>query len=129
MQNKKISRVSLWLILAALFLSVLACEQAGDIISDAEATQRAIPTATSTPEPQEEIDSEFSVGDDVVFAGKGYLVPIFAEAGNMRVLSHAARGDSGVILNVILLNGEVWYQIDSVAGNGWANADSVAAPE
>ena len=44
--NKRIARISLFLILGALFAAVLACKQAGEIVPDAVATQRAMPTMT-----------------------------------------------------------------------------------
>jgi hypothetical protein len=128
MNNKKIARTSLWLVLGVLVLASLACKQAGEIITDAEATQRAMPTVTPTLAIREVADSEFKAGDEVVFAGKGYLVPFYANPGDERVLTHAARGDRGTVLNAVMYEGELWYEIQSVAGHGWAPADSIAAP-
>jgi len=126
---KKTARLSLFLMFGILLLAALACKQSGQIITSAEATQRAIPTITSTPDIQEVEGAEFVVGDKIIFAGKGFLVAVHAEPGNPSALSHAARGDAGVVLNSVLYEGEIWYQVSSVAGDGWINADSVAAPE
>ena len=115
--------------LSVLLLAGLACKQSGEIISSAEATQRAIPTITPTQEILEAEGAEFVPGDDVVFAGKGFLISVHAEPGNPSALSHAARGDAGVIISSQLYNDEIWYQVSSVAGDGWVPAESLAAPE
>lgn len=126
---KKTARNSLFLIFAVLFLATIACKQSGQIISSAEATQRAIPTITPTQEITQVAGAEFSPGDDVIFAGKGYLVAVHENAGDNLALSHAARGDKGVVISSVLYEGEIWYQVKSVAGDGWVNANSVIAPE
>lgn len=126
---KKTARTSLFLIFVALFLATIACKQSGQIITSAEATQRAIPTITPTQEITEVAGAEFSPGDTVIFAGKGYLVAVHANAGDNLALSHAARGDQGTVISSLLYEGEIWYQVESVAGDGWVNADSVIPPE
>ena len=126
---KKTARFSLFLMIAVLLLAGLACKQSGQIITSAEATQRAIPTITPTQEILEAEGAEFAPGDEIVFAGSGFLVSVRSEPGNPSALSHAARGDSGVIISSELYNGEVWYQVKSVAGDGWVPAENVAAPE
>ena len=126
---KKTARLSLFLMFGVLLLAALACKQSGQIITAAEATQRAIPTVTATQEILEVEGAEFSPGDEVVFAGKGYLISVHAEPGASLALSHAARGDAGVIISSQLYDGEIWYQVKSVAGDGWVPADSLAAPE
>ncbi len=126
---KKTARLSLFLILTVLFLASLACKQSGEIITAAEATQRAIPTVTPTQEILEAAGAEFSPGDEIIFSGKGFLVSVHAEPGNPAALSHAARGDTGTIISSQIYNDEIWYQVSSVAGDGWVPAESVAAPE
>ena len=127
--NKKTARISLFLVLLALFVATLACEQSGEIVPDAEATRRAIPTVTPTQDMQDVVAAKFVEGDDVVFVGKGYLVPIFKKAGDTLVISHAARNDPGVILNVTLFEDEIWYEVKSVAGTGWISEEFLHAPE
>ncbi|MBT3321887.1 MAG: hypothetical protein HN392_06340 [Anaerolineae bacterium] len=123
MNNKKISRISILLLLIVLFVATMACEQAGEIVPDAEATQRAIPTAAPTQDIQEAEDARFAENQDVVFVGQGYLIPFYGKPGDALVLSHAARGDAGVVLGVVLLEGETWYEVKSVAGTGWITED------
>ncbi|MBT3337836.1 MAG: hypothetical protein HN855_07900 [Anaerolineae bacterium] len=126
---KKTARISLFLIFGVLLLAALACKQSGEIITSAEATQRAIPSVTPTQEVSQVAGAEFSTGDDIIFAGKGYLISVHANPGDNLALSHAARGDAGTIISSLLYEGEIWYQVESVAGDGWVNADSVQAPE
>ena len=126
---KRTARFSLFLMFGVLLLAALACKQSGEIITSAEATQRAIPTVTPTQEILEAEGAEFVPGDEIILAGKGFLVSVHASPGDPSALSHAARGDAGVIISSQLYNDEVWYQVSSVAGDGWVPADSVAAPE
>lgn len=126
---KKTARISLFLIFGTLLLAALACKQSGQIITSAEATQRAIPTVTATQEILQVEGAEFLPGDEIVFAGKGYLVSVHANPGEKLALSHAARGDRGTVISSVLFEGEIWYQIQSVAGDGWVSADSVQKPE
>ena len=127
--KKQAARYSLLLVLGVLLIAALACKQSGTIITSAEATQRAIPSVTPTQELQEAIGAAFGEGDTVVMIGKGYLVPIYLNPGDLKVLSHTARGDLAVVVSSVLYKGEIWYQVDSVAGTGWTNADAVQAQE
>ena len=127
--NKKIARISLFLVLGVLFVVTLACKQSGEIVPDAVATQRAMPTVTPTQNLEEVVDAEFEKGDDVVFGGKGFLIPFYANPGDFKVLSHAARNDAGVVLDAVLFEGDIWYKVKSVAGEGWASEESLQAPE
>jgi hypothetical protein len=121
--NKKLARFSLILVLLALLIAALACEQAGEIIPDAEATQRAIPSVTPTQDIQDVENADFEEGDTVAFIGKGYLIPFYANPGDTVVLSHAARGDEGTVSRAVLFEGEIWYEVESVAGTGWITAE------
>ncbi len=129
MNNKKLARTSILLLISILFIATMACKQAGEIVPDAEATQRAMPTVTPTQDIQEAEDAKFKEGENVVFIGKGYLIPFYAKPGDTLVLSHAARNDSGVVLGVALFEGETWYEIDSVAGTGWITEDFLEETE
>lgn len=124
--NRKTARVNLFFVFIALFIASLACEQSGEIIPDAEATRRAIPTITPTPKI---VVSDFNEGDEVVFVGKGYLIPFYKNPGDDSVLSHAARNDSGVILSIVSVDGVVWYEVKSVAGTGWITLEFLQASE
>ena len=71
---KKTARISLFLVFGALFLAVLACKQSGQIITSAEATQRAIPSVTPTQEIVQVAGAEFSRGDAIIFAGRAAYI-------------------------------------------------------
>ena len=117
--NKRMTRISLFLILGILFLTAMACKQAGEIVPDAVATERAIPTVAPTQDVQEIAGADFEEGDKVAFTGKGYLIPFYKNPGDTIVLSHAARGDEGVIIGPTLFNDVIWFEVDRVAGRGW----------
>ena len=121
--NKKMSRISLFLVLGVLFLTAMACKQAGEIVPDSVATERAIPTATSTPNMQEVVGADFEEGDKVSFIGKGYLIPFYGNPGDTLVLSHAARGDEGVVIGAALYEDVIWFEVESVAGTGWITGE------
>ncbi len=127
--NKKTARISLFLVLVALFMATLACEQSGEIVPDAEATRRAIPTIAPTQDKQDTVDSKFKEGDEVLFVGKGYLIPFYGKAGDTLVISHAARNDKGVILSTTLFEDVFWYEVKSVAGTGWISEEFLQTPE
>ena len=78
---------------------------------------------------QDVVDAEFKEGDEVVFVGKGYLVPFYGNAGDTLVISHAARNDKGVILSATLFEDEIWYEVKSVAGTGWISEEFLQIPE
>ncbi len=121
--KQKTARFSLILILGALLITALACEQAGEIIPDAEATQRAIPSVTPTQDIRDVENADFEKGEKVAFIGTGYLIPFYTNPGDTVVLSHAARGDEGTIVRAVLFEGEIWYQVESVAGTGWITTE------
>ena len=127
--NKKTTRIALFLVLGALFIATLACEQSGEIVPDAEATQRAIPTATPVRVIGEASNAKFTKGAEVVFIGKGYLVPLYAHPGDTVVLSHAARNDAATIIDIVLYEEEIWYEVKSVAGDGWIFEEFLEAKE
>ena len=125
--NKKITRIAL--VLGVLFITTLACKQSGEIVPDAEATQRAIPTATPVREIGEASNAKFTKGAEVVFIGKGYLIPLYANPGDTVVISHAARNDAATIIEIVLYEEEIWYEVKSVAGDGWLLEEFLEAKE
>ena len=127
--NKKIARISLFLVLGVLFIATLACKQSGEIVPDAVATQRAMPSPTPTQDMAELATAEFTEGDSVQFIGKGFLIPLYQNPGDAKVISHAPRNDIGVVINLALYEGDIWYQVKSVGGQGWVNVEFVQVPE
>lgn len=115
--------VRILLAISALVFSVIACEQAGKIITDAQATQTAIPTATVVIFELE--NAIFDVGDEVVIIGGnfGALVPLYGSAGARFFSSQVLHGTHVAVLGLDEIDDVVWYQIEGLIGNGWILAD------
>ncbi|MCO5187372.1 MAG: SH3 domain-containing protein [Anaerolineae bacterium] len=115
----------IWLI-ALLVLTALACSQAGEILTPEEATARALPTATPTLTADESATT-YAIGDVVTIKdpGGGFLVLFVAEPGTSTVSGQAPRGDQVEIIEVTLVNGVEWYQIQSPGGVGWISLDHI----
>lgn len=118
--KRRISLVILT-VLSVLFLFSLACKQSGEIITPAEATQRF--EATQAAEEDDEVTSvegaEFAPGDQAVLTSEGHLVGLFKEADGRAPFSYATRGDEVTVTSAVEIEGVIWYQIDSTAGDGW----------
>jgi hypothetical protein len=104
----------------ALMLASLACAQAGRVVTDAEATQLAMPTATI--EVDVSAEAEYQVGEEAIVVGGSYgaLVPLFANPG-ANFFSSQILANSPV--TILLLGqdsqGRIWYQVEGQAGSGW----------
>lgn len=117
--------------LSALFIVSLACRQSGEIISPAEATQRYEATeAAQTGEVVVVADGAvFNPGDKAVLASEGYLVGMYQEPGGRTPFSYATRGDEVTIGSSVDIDGVIWYEIKSLAGNGWLPATNFEIEE
>ncbi len=108
-------------VVCVLFLFSMACKQSGEIISVAEATQRY--EATQAAKPGDEIveveGATFVYGDLVNLTSEGHLVGLFREAGARTAFSYATRGDEVTVVSSVDVDGEIWYRIESTAGDGW----------
>jgi|GEM_PF-3004629 len=119
-------------ILALLLFLSLACSKAGVIVSKAEATQ--IAEQTSAQPTVEIVDVQDDAegpqeGDTVVLTGVSYLVAFYDAPGSNKIITNQERGVEGVVLQVVLLEGDKWYLIDAPAGEGWLPEKSVMLPE
>lgn len=108
-------------VLGLLFIFSLACKQSGEIITPAEATQRF--EATQAADSGDVVTSvegaEFAPGDQAILTSAGHLVGLFKEADGRTPFSYATRGDEVTVTSAVEIEGVVWYQIDSTAGDGW----------
>ena len=102
-------------VISVLFISSLACSQSGKILTSAEATERAQPTAIPTAELQE----GFQVGDIVYLTNKSFLVNMMSEPGGNRMIAVQERGVLVDILQAATVDGELWYFINAPTGQGW----------
>ena len=118
---KKKNLLVILVVICALFLLSMACKQSGEIISSAEATQRYEATqAADTGDVIVEVEgAAFKPGDSAVLASEGHLVGLFKEAGDKNPFSFATRGDKVTVTSSAEHEGEIWYKIESSAGNGW----------
>jgi len=123
------SRSKAILAVTAVLLATLACARAGEVVSPAEATRRVDATQAAVLTPDVALDAIFDVNSTVEFIGEQYLIPLQAEPGDVVAESHVPRGEFGIILGSELLEGEVWYFVDSTSGQGWIREESLQAAE
>jgi hypothetical protein len=121
----------LLIIFSVLFVFSIACKQAGEIITPAEATQRyeATQAAKSGDVVVEAEGAVYSPGDTVQLVSEGHLVGLFQEPGGPSPFSFATRGDEVTITSSVNIDGVLWYQIDSIAGSGWLPETNFAIEE
>lgn len=107
-------------VIGVLVLATLACARAGEILPDAEATRRALPTATPVLDLSDE--AEYQIGETVSMLGGnfGALVPLYGQPGANFFTSQIRHGTIVVILELGLdEDGVVWYLVEGQAGSGW----------
>lgn len=119
------------IILSILFMLSIACKQSGEIITPAEATQRyeatqAVASGAATGDAE---GAEFPAGSEATLTGVSYLVGIYSNAGDTNAISFATRGDLVIVQGSIDLDGEIWYRVETDAGDGWLSEDSLMAVE
>lgn len=113
------SRTKAILALTAILLATLACSRAGEVLTPEEATQRAESTHSAFLTPDVAEDALYSVGSSVEFVGDQYLIPLTSEPGETVAEAHVPRGEVGVVLGSQGYEDEVWYLVDTTAGQGW----------
>lgn len=112
-------KYSLLLVLVLLVTASLACSRAGKILTPADATASAMPTAVPTLESAETVDT-LQIGATAYLVNKSYLVNIFDAPGSKKIVTAQERGAEVKILQVSQApDGTLWYQIEAPAGTGW----------
>ena len=122
MKKKTAAKVVLLVVLLALFSATLACKQSGDIVTPAEATQRALPTPTATAFVSED---SLEVGTTVYLTGQGYLINLLEAPGSFRMIAGQERGTEVVISQSTTHEGEIWYLVSAPTGEGWVPEENV----
>ena len=126
---KKSNKTPLVLLIAVLLFASLACQQAGEILTPAEATARAEAESQTEVESQETaVDAEFSNGDKVEFTSTGSSVPLFSKAAGRTPFLNVNPGETAFVRESTAVDGVVWYRIEGSSGNGWVSAEFVTAP-
>ena len=122
--KKRTVKLSLMLAFLALFVSILACQQSGDIISDAEMTARAMPSVTP---PSIVAEGSIPTGSTVYLTGRSYLINIVDAPGSLKMIAGQERGVEVEILDSTLHEDEIWYLIDAPTGQGWVREENLTA--
>jgi hypothetical protein len=126
----------LWIAFFLLFAS-LACQQAGEVLSPAEATERALPptrevdpsTNGNTSEGEAE-DTLFKAGDVVELIGDLPMVMIFREANRSTLMGTALSGSQVTVVDVLVEHDTVWYYITGLdTGDVWVEEESMLLVE
>lgn len=123
------SRTSIVLAITVLILSTLACEQAGEILTPEEATQRA-QTAIDVEEAETRVpelaETDIKIGESVRFTSTEFLVLLKREPGAALIAVQSDRTSTGTVIDSALYEGEVWYEIEIAgSGAGWLPAEAV----
>jgi len=135
--SRKFAGNTLFLFLILLILPSLACAQAGEILTPAEATARAEPQsqislppgndASVTPTPDDAVpETPFAAGDEVALAGKGFLINLMDAPDGNRIVGSQERGARVTVLEITLRDETVWVRIQAATGEGWVMADNLS---
>jgi hypothetical protein len=129
MERNPNARLALIGFIALLLMISLACAQAGEILTPAEATARAQEAVRPTATPGAAAEgAEFKMGDTVEFIGQSHLIPMYPQPGAMTAFSFAGRGETATVLAYEEKDGEAYYEIKGGAGQGWVRAENLGAP-
>ena len=126
---KKSNKTPLVLMIVVLLLASLACQQAGEILTPAEATARVEAESQSEAESQESaVDAEFATGDKIEFTSPGATVPLYSKAAGRSPFLTVNPGEFAFVRGSTAVDGVIWYRIEGSSGNGWVSAEFVTAP-
>lgn len=129
MKNTRL--LSILAVVILLFIVSLACNQAGDIITPAEATQRyeATQSAAVSGVTGDAEGATFLAGTEVSLASREFIINIVRNPGETDAFAYGYRGDGVTVEGSILHDGEIWYLIDTFSGTGWVPESNLAPLE
>jgi hypothetical protein len=111
-----------------IIIASLACQQAGEIITPAEATARyegtqsaAVSGVTGDAE-----GAEFLAGSEAALASQEFLINIVRNPGETDAFAYGYRGDKVTVEGSTNHEGEIWYLVDTFSGTGWVPAKNLA---
>jgi len=127
-------RKNLYTILAAvtaLILLSIACNQAGEIIPPAQATQRyeATKEASQSGVVGDAEGADYEAGTEAILIGEGYLVGLYSNPGDVSAVTFATRGDKITVEGSQFLDDVIWYRVETFAGPGWVPAENLKPVE
>lgn len=120
---------TLVLMIGVLVLTSLACSQAGEILTPAEATARAIEVAPVFTTGSSSVEGGvFEAGQTAVLTDRSFLVNMYDGPGG-KVSAGQERGAEVTVLEVSMEGDVIWYKIEAATGEGWVPATSLKALE
>jgi hypothetical protein len=122
-------RKALVLMIGVLILASLACSQAGEILTPAEATARAVESAPVFTTGSSSVEGGvFEAGDKATLTDRSFLVNLYDAPGG-KVSAGQERGAEVTVLEVSTEAGNVWYKIEAPTGEAWVPAKNLEALE
>jgi hypothetical protein len=119
-------RSVLLMALLVLLTASLACSKAGKILTPAEATASAMPTAVPTVETMAG-EHGLAPGDTAYLVNRSYLVNFYDAPGSKKIVTAQQRGVEVKILNIGQApDGTIWYQVEAPAGTGWVPESNIS---
>ena len=118
-----------WAILWAatlLLVATLACAQAGEVLTPAEATERAVGPAVGAGDDAG-VEGEYAIGETATLTGISFLVNLLDAPGG-RIVAGQQRGAQVTVQGLNELDGEIWYRIEAETGSGWVRASNLEPP-
>lgn len=123
------ARTAILLIIGLLVLTSLACAQAGEILTPAEATARAQGAVQVVPAGESSVSGgAFEAGDTAVLTGRNFLVNLY-DAPDGKISAGQERGVSVTVAEVATVGETVWYKIEAPTGEGWVSDANLEAAE
>ncbi len=123
------ARRAILLMIGLLVLTSLACAQAGEILTPAEATARAVEVAPVFTTGDSSVEGGvFEAGDKAVLTDRSFLVNLY-EAPGGKISAGQERGAEVTVLEVSTESGGIWYKIEAPTGEAWVPAKNLEAPE
>jgi len=116
----KVRNSLLWFI-GLLILIGLACSQAGEVLTPAEATARASAASSDNGDSGSTFEGEsYQIGDTIKLVGTNFLINLLIEPGG-RIIGGQERNSTAEIVDVAEKNGVIWYKVGGSAGEGWVS--------
>jgi hypothetical protein len=117
-----------------LLVASLACKQAGEIITPAEATQRfeATQSVAVSGVAGDAEGAEFLTGSTVMLTSNEFLINLVKSPGDATVtniFSYAYRGDKVTVEGSVLDDGVIWYRVKTQSGSAWVPEENVVPVE
>ena len=123
------ARTAILLMIVLLVLASLACEQAGEVLTPAEATARALENVQPVSSGGSSVSGGvFEAGNTAKLVGRSFLVNLYDNPEG-KISAGQERGTIVTILEVLTVEDTIWYKIEAPTGDGWVSAENLEAVE